>query len=99
VAFDVREPIRAERFRAGDVLVTRAEAAFGDHEGWAMRMGDDRVGTLAAAVCAAVADHGLAGADRVDALCHATAAAERRDRDAEWADIGRTVVQFEELDS
>lgn len=98
IALDVREPVCQERFRIGDVLATRAEVAYGDCEGWAMRPGDDRAATLAAAVCSAVADHAMTGWDRVDDLCLATAADRERVRRAEWDELLTTVVEFEELD-
>jgi alpha-D-ribose 1-methylphosphonate 5-triphosphate synthase subunit PhnG len=98
VALDVREPVCRERFRIGDVLATRAEVAYGRHEGWAVRMGDDRAAALAAAICSAVGDHSLAGSDRVDEMCRATESARTGERLAEWSELLETVVEFEELD-
>lgn len=98
IALDVREPVCLERFRVGDILATRAEVAFGDCEGWSVRMGDDRAATLAAAICSAIGDHGLAGSDRVDDLCSATEVARTEERLAEWSELLETVVEFEELD-
>jgi alpha-D-ribose 1-methylphosphonate 5-triphosphate synthase subunit PhnG len=98
VALDVREPVCAERFRIGDVLATRAEVAYGGHEGWAVRMGDDRAAALAAAICSAVGDHSLEGSERVDDLCRATESTRTDERLVEWSELLETVVEFEELD-
>lgn len=98
VSLEVREPVCRERFIVGDVLVTRAEVVIGGSEGWAARMGGDREATLAAAVCAAVADNGLIGTADVDDLCSRTALvlADRARR--EWRDLAPTMVEFEEMD-
>lgn len=98
VAFDVREPVESIRFRVGDVLVTRAEVDISGHAGWAIRPGDDHLGALAAAICAAVGDSGLDGADLVDLLCARTSALQAAADQAEWADVITTRVEFEELD-
>ncbi|HSL58535.1 MAG TPA: phosphonate C-P lyase system protein PhnG, partial [Acidimicrobiales bacterium] len=50
VMLTVREPVARERFHLGEVLVTRAEVELDGARGWAMRAGDDRLATLAAAV-------------------------------------------------
>lgn len=98
VAMEVREPVCSERFIVGDVLITRAEVVVGGAEGWAARMGDDREATFAAAICAAVGDHRLAGADEVDRLCESTARARDVDAMTEWSDLTPTIVDFEEMD-
>lgn len=98
VALDVREPVESIRFRVGDVLVTRAEVDMSGHAGWAIRPGDDHLGALAAAICAAVGDSGIAGADLVDSLCARTSALKAAADQAEWADVITTRVEFEELD-
>lgn len=97
VVMQVREPVCAERFHLGEVVVTRAEVEIAGARGWAMRLGNDRVATLAAAVCDAVAANGGALADDVTSLCEA---AQRRRAEAkaeEWHDIAPTIVSFEEL--
>ncbi len=97
VSTQVREPVRSERFLLGDVLATHAEVGLDGHQGWAMRLGDDRAAVLAAAVCDAAAEASPAAAAEVGALCHRV---ERRlaARDAaEWARLAPTVVEFEEL--
>jgi len=98
LAMQVREPVVRERFQLGDVLVTSAEVVIGGVEGWAMRMGGDRAATLAAAVCAGVADHHLEGSDLVDGLCRSTADRIEREQLVEWAELATTRVEFEELD-
>jgi alpha-D-ribose 1-methylphosphonate 5-triphosphate synthase subunit PhnG len=98
LAMQVREPVVRERFQIGDVLVTSAEVLVAGVEGWAMRMGGDRAATLAAAICAGVADHTLEGSELVDALCRRTADRIERERLREWAELAATTVEFEELD-
>ncbi|MFE7420439.1 phosphonate C-P lyase system protein PhnG [Rhodococcus sp. NPDC057529] len=97
VAAQVREPIAFEHFFLGDVLACRAEVSLAGVRGWAMRMGDDRAATLAAAICDAEVQADRPHADRVLELCarvedHRLLA----DRD-EWARLAPTIVQFEEL--
>lgn len=98
IALEVREPVERIRFRLGDVVVTRAEVEIRGGAGWGIRAGDDRAGSLAAAVCAAVGDHGLEGHEEVDRLCQATADRIVADDLAEWAELAETIVEFEELD-
>lgn len=95
----VREPVERIRFGLIDVLVTRAEIELDGHRGWAMRMGDDRASTLAAAVCdAEVQRNGPLAAD-VLALCELVAAEHVADRARRWAELEPTIVHFEELDA
>lgn len=98
VLLQVREPVAGERFHLTEVLVTQAEVAVHGAEGWAMRVGDDRLATLAAAICdgAAEAGHQLAG--EVAQLCATTAQARVAERAAERDRIAPTTVRFEELD-
>ncbi|GAA5010156.1 phosphonate C-P lyase system protein PhnG [Actinopolymorpha pittospori] len=100
VMMQVREPVAAERFYLGEVLVTRTEVELGGHRGWCMRLGDDRQAALAAAILDAAAE-APDGADRasVEALCRRVAEREARAARAEWAEIAPTEVRFEELDS
>ena len=97
VVMQVREPVCAERFHLGEVVVTRAEVEVAGARGWAMRLGDDRVATLAAAVCDAVAAGGGALAADVEQLCAATERRRAERQAAEWDDIAPTIVTFEEL--
>lgn len=97
VVMQVREPVCAERFHLGEVVVTRAEVEVAGARGWAMRLGDDRVATLAAAVCDAVAAAGGALAAEVDHLCVTTQRRRADRRAAEWDAIAPTIVKFEEL--
>lgn len=98
VALQVREPIVGERFFVGDALVTRAEVALDGARGWSMRMGSDRVATLAAAVLDAEVEARRPRAAEVVDLCLATEQALAAADHAEWADLAPTEVQFEELD-
>lgn len=98
VLLEVREPIAGHRFHLGDVLACRAEVAVDGGSGWSMRLGADRLATLAAAVCDAEVDAGRALAAEVSTLCER---AERRlatERAAEWRELAPTQVAFEELD-
>jgi alpha-D-ribose 1-methylphosphonate 5-triphosphate synthase subunit PhnG len=98
VVLEVREPVAGERFHLTEVLVTQATVTVDDAAGWAMRTGDDRLATLAAAVCDAAVEAGHDLAPEVERLCTATeerraaAAAERQAR------VAPTAVAFEELD-
>ncbi len=94
----VREPVQSIRFALIDVLVTRAEVELEGSRGWAMRLGDDRLATLAAAVCdAEVERHGPLAGD-VLALCALTAHDDAERRSRQWAELNPTIVSFEELD-
>jgi alpha-D-ribose 1-methylphosphonate 5-triphosphate synthase subunit PhnG len=67
------------------------------HRGWAMRLGDDRVAVLAAAVLDAEVEAGRPRAAEVDRLCQVVAARQAERRDREWAELAPTIVEFEEL--
>jgi alpha-D-ribose 1-methylphosphonate 5-triphosphate synthase subunit PhnG len=97
VATQVTEPIAGERFLLGDVLAVQAEVELGGARGWAMRLGDDRVAALAAAICDAEVQAGRPHAADVLALCGRVAAREAAADAAEWAQLAPTVVEFEEL--
>ncbi|MGW3954488.1 phosphonate C-P lyase system protein PhnG [Streptomyces sp. NPDC004752] len=97
VAAQVREPVLAERFLLGDVLACRAEVELAGRRGWSMRLGDDRVATVAAAVLDAEVEAAGPCSARVEELCR-TVARRRADREAaEWAELAPTIVEFEEL--
>ena len=97
VLMTVREPIETTRFHLGDVLVTRTMVAHRSTRGWAMRMGDDRAGALAAAICDAEVEAGGNQAHAVETLCLDVAAHARSERAAEWQRLEGTVVRFEEM--
>jgi alpha-D-ribose 1-methylphosphonate 5-triphosphate synthase subunit PhnG len=101
VALQVREPVAHERFYLGEALVTRVEVDADGSRGWAMRMGTDRLATLAAAILDATA--ASEGASRslaaeIDELCRATEDELAAADSEEWAELALTEVQFEELD-
>lgn len=102
VVLQIREPVCAERFHLGDVMVTRAEVTLGRHRGWAMRAGGDRSATLAAAICDAVAETTeMAWADlrrQVVELVERCADEFAAGDDADWAELAATAVVFEALD-
>lgn len=98
VMLTVREPIAKHRFHLGEVLVTRAEVEIDRARGWAMRMGDDRIATLACAVLDAVVEADLVLAGDVAELCELVDTAERERRADEWDALSPTEVRFDELD-
>jgi len=98
VMMQLREPVCHERFHLGEVTVTRCEVELEGHRGWAMRLGTDRVATLAAAVCDAVASGRSVWAGAVERRCHDTDARHVAQRSLEWAELAATEVRFEELD-
>lgn len=97
VSVQVREPVLGERFLVGDVLACRAEIELAGVRGWAMRCGDDRAATLAAAVCDAEVAAGRPAAADVLALGRRVARRRAAAEAAEWATLAPTVVAFEEL--
>ncbi|MEU1597015.1 phosphonate C-P lyase system protein PhnG [Streptomyces sp. NPDC005708] len=97
VTAQVREPVLAQRFLLGDALACRAEVELAGHRGWAMRLGDDRLAVLAAAVLDAEAQSGGRRAADIDLLCERVASRRERRESQEWAELAPTVVEFEEL--
>lgn len=97
VAAQVREPVLAERFLLGDVLACRAEVELAGQRGWSMRLGDDRVAALAAAVLDAEAEAARPRSADVLRLCHRVAGRLAEREAAEWAELAPTIVEFEEL--
>lgn len=95
----VREPVLSERFIVADVLATVAEVEHRGRRGWAMRLGDDLAGTVAAAICDAEAESGGGLAADVERLCWATARRRAAEAEREWAELAPTEVHFEELPS
>ena len=98
VLLTVREPVETTRFHLGEVLVTRCQLEHRGISTWAMRMGDDRAATLAAAICAAEAEAEGPAQATVDRLVAATRARLAADRAEEWAELEPTIVAFEEMD-
>ncbi|QBJ96452.1 phosphonate metabolism protein PhnG [Rhodococcus sp. ABRD24] len=97
VAAQVREPIAHDHFFLGDVLACRAEVSLGGVRGWAMRLGDNRSATLAAAICDAEIVAERPQAVRVLELCARVEEIRRLAEADEWAQLAPTIVQFEEL--
>ena len=98
VMLQLREPVCEERFFLGEVLVTRAEVELRGARGWSMRMGEDRVATLAAAILDAEAAAGGEFADHIASLCHEVKTDLRWGREQEWAEIAPTEVHFDVID-
>lgn len=97
VVAQVREPVLAERFLLGDVLACRAEVELAGQRGWSMRLGDDRVAAVAAAVLDAEAEAGRPHSARVHQLCRIVTDRKAAREAAEWAALAPTIVEFEEL--
>ena len=97
ILLDVREPIAHDRFHLGEVLACQAEVGVGGAVGWSMRLGDDRLATLAAAICDATVEAAAPLAGAVLDLCERTALRQDVDRAAEWSELEPTIVTFEEL--
>jgi len=98
IMLTVREPVETTRFHLGEVLVTRCQV---EHRGvttWAMRMGDDRASTLAAAVCDAEVIAGGPAAGTVERLVTETRRQLDAERAEEWRELEPTIVAFEEMD-
>lgn len=97
VVTQVREPVAEERFILGDVMVCRAEVERRGTPGWAMRLGGDRLATLATAILAA--EHTADGprASDVVALCTRSADRRRLERAREWERLAPSIVEFEEI--
>ncbi|MBV8084381.1 MAG: phosphonate C-P lyase system protein PhnG [Chloroflexi bacterium] len=98
IVLQVREPVAEERFYLADVLVTRAEVDYDGAPGWAMRMGDDRLAALAAAVLDAAAERDDDLRPRVYQLCADVELEQAEQRRQEWRELARTIVAFEKLD-
>lgn len=104
VSMQVREPVAGERFLLADVLATVVEVDVDGSAGWAMRLGDDRVTTLACAIGDAVASHASPSdavaliRHEIDDLCIRTAERLAADEQDERELLAPTVVGFEELD-
>lgn len=98
LTLQVREPACEERFILGEVVVTRCEVDWCGTAGWSMRLGTDRRAALAAAICDAAAMHDRSARHDVDRLCSAVADAHTAADEADWSELARTIVHFEELD-
>jgi alpha-D-ribose 1-methylphosphonate 5-triphosphate synthase subunit PhnG len=97
IPFCVREPVVGERFVLADVLATQAEVEHRGQRGWAIRLGQARAATLAAAICDAEAASGGPLAAEVDRLCRRTERRCREESVREWAELAPTEVNFREL--
>ncbi len=97
IPFCVREPVVGDRFVLADVLATQAEVEHRGQRGWAVRLGDAKMATLAAAICDAEAASGAGLAAEVDELCRRTGRRRREESAREWAELARTEVSFREL--
>ncbi len=97
VMMQVREPVCHDRFHLGEIVASRAEVSWHGATGWSMRLGSDRVATMAAALCDAAAELDE-GWRVVEDLCGRIEDRITSEAAAEWAALVPTVVEFEELD-
>lgn len=93
----VREPVVGERTLLAEALATRAEVDHRGVRGWAIRLGDDKVATVAAAVLDAEAatERGLSA--EIDELCRSVQRRLDAEDAEEWSELEPTEVRFEEL--
>jgi alpha-D-ribose 1-methylphosphonate 5-triphosphate synthase subunit PhnG len=97
VMLRLREPVVGEVFNAGEVLVTEAQVALGEQQGYAMRLGREPEATLAAAVLDAAVAAGHPLTPRILDGLAALAAAEQERQAAAWSAVAPTRVSFEEM--
>lgn len=97
VAAQVREPIAEERFLLGDVLACHAEVEYRGEYGWSMRIGDNTLAVLAAAILAAEYQAGGPFAAQVAMLVDATETQRAEARAEEWERLAPTIVEFQEV--
>jgi alpha-D-ribose 1-methylphosphonate 5-triphosphate synthase subunit PhnG len=98
IMLTVREPVETTRFHLGEVLVTRCQLEHRGVTAWAMRMGDDRAATLAAAICDAEAEAAGPASPAVERLVTETRRHLDEQRAEEWNELEPTIVAFEEMD-
>jgi alpha-D-ribose 1-methylphosphonate 5-triphosphate synthase subunit PhnG len=98
VMMQVREPVCEERFYLGEVLVTRAEVLLRGVRGWSMRLGEDTLATVAAAVLDAEVDGGGMYVDDVLELCRRTNDVLDAARQLACAALAPTEVHFDGID-
>jgi alpha-D-ribose 1-methylphosphonate 5-triphosphate synthase subunit PhnG len=96
--FQVREPIERIRFNLAEVMVTEAEVMVGASPGWAVRLGNDREATLAAAILDGFAAAAGEWATEIDALCSEVERRIQSEKEAVRREVAPTEVRFEELD-
>lgn len=93
----LRESVDGLVFNAGEVLVTEARVALGEHQGYAMRLGRAIEATLAAAILDAAIEAGHPLTPLIMDSLRALAAAEQERQQAAWREVAPTRVSFEEM--
>ncbi len=91
------ESVVGQVFNVGEVLVTEAFVAIGEHQGYAMVQGMERELALAGAICDAAVEANHAVSPRI--LAALTTAEERATAAtrAAWAKVAATRVVFDEM--
>jgi alpha-D-ribose 1-methylphosphonate 5-triphosphate synthase subunit PhnG len=92
-----RDSVQGEVFNAGEVLVTEAHVALGEHRGYAMRLGRAPEATLAAAVLDVAVEAGHALAPRIEAELAVQEERERERQRLAWQAVAPTRVAFDEM--
>lgn len=97
VMLRLREPVDGTLFNAGEVLVTEAQVALAEHQGYAMRLGRTPEATLAAAILDAAVEAAHPLTPRILAQLARLAAAEQERQLAAWREVAATRVAFDEM--
>ena len=93
----LREPVHGSTFNAGEVLVTEARIALGEHQGYAMQLGRAPELTLAAAVLDAAVEAAHPLTPDILVGLATLEAAERTRQLAAWGEVAATRVAFDEM--
>jgi alpha-D-ribose 1-methylphosphonate 5-triphosphate synthase subunit PhnG len=97
VMLRLREPVDGAVFNAGEVLVTEAQVAWGDHRGYALRLGREPEAALAAAVLDVAVEAGHPLTPTLLAALTDMASAEQARQAMLWQAVAPTRVSFEEM--
>ena len=99
VMLRLREPVDGTIFNAGEVLVTEAQVALEQHQGYAMRLGRAPEATLAAAILDAAVEASHPLAPRILEQLDHLATAEQDRQLAAWREVAATRVSFDEMNT
>jgi alpha-D-ribose 1-methylphosphonate 5-triphosphate synthase subunit PhnG len=99
VMLRLREPVDGTIFNAGEVLVTEAQVALDEHQGYAMRLGRAPEATLAAAILDAAVESEHPLTPRILEQLGQLATAEQERQLAAWREVAATRVAFDEMNA
>lgn len=91
------DPVSDLVFNAGEVLVTEAQVAIGEHQGYGLRMGRVAKEALAAAVVDAAVEAQLGSTPRIMERLAVFAASEQARQTAAWRAVEPSRVVFEQM--